>query len=146
MYSSSSSSSSSSSILTWRLPRLKLSPEDVEVSGPTIPNIQPDEIMMQTKTLEVDRKTTISDELWDQALVCGIVRLSMQHCGLTVIPEQVVNLRGCLQELELGSNNLHQLPPEIGKLVKLRKLNLLNNNLKELPAECRLVPGWFFSL
>jgi len=116
--------------------QLKLSPEDVEVSGPTIPNIQPDEIMMQTKTLEVDRKTTISDELWDQALVCGIVRLSMQHCGLTVIPEQVVNLRGCLQELELGSNNLHQLPPEIGKLVKLRKLNLLNNNLKELPAEC----------
>ena len=116
-----------------------MQPEDVDQSGPTIPDIQPDEIMMQTKTLEVDRKTTIPNEMWDQAVVCAIVRLSMQHCGLTVIPEQVMNLRASLQELELGSNNLHQLPPEIGKLVKLRKLNLLNNNLKELPAECRFV-------
>ena len=116
---------------------MKLQPDDLEDAGPTIPDIKPDEIMMQTKTLEVDRKTTIPNELWDQAVVCSIVRLSMQHCGLTVIPEQALNLRGSLQELELGSNNLHQLPPEIGKLVKLRKLNLLNNNLKELPEEIR---------
>ncbi|KAL5258185.1 hypothetical protein ACHWQZ_G012972 [Mnemiopsis leidyi] len=115
--------------------KLKLQPDSLEEAGPTIPDIKPDEIMMQTKTLELDRKTTVPNELWDQAVVCSIVRLSMQYCGLTVIPEQALNLRGSLQELELGSNNLHQLPPEIGKLVKLRKLNLLNNNLKELPEE-----------
>ena len=118
---------------------MKLQPDSLEEAGPTIPDIKPDEIMMQTKTLELDRKTTVPNELWDQAVVCSIVRLSMQYCGLTVIPEQALNLRGSLQELELGSNNLHQLPPEIGKLVKLRKLNLLNNNLKELPEEIRCV-------
>jgi len=93
--------------------------------------------MLQTKTLEVDRQATIPNEMWDQALVCGIVRLSMQHCALTVVPEQALNLRATLQELDLGSNNLSSLPAEIAKLVKLRKLNLINNNLKDLPAEMR---------
>ena len=68
---------------------MKLSPDQVEVSGPTIPDIKPDEIMNQTKCLELDRKKEVLEGTWDQALVCGIFRLSMQ-----VISNRVHPIRG----------------------------------------------------
>ena len=114
---------------------MKLAPDALEEAGPTIPDVKPDEVMMQTKTMELDRKLDFPPALWDQALVCGIVRLSLQHCSLGAVPEQVFTLRGTLQELELGQNNIREVSPEMGKMVKLRKLNLINNNLKELPQE-----------
>eukprot|EP00116_Pleurobrachia_bachei_P006740 sb/3467002/ len=115
--------------------KLKLDPSALEEAGPTIPDIKPDEVMMQTKTMEMNGKLDFPAELWDQALVCGIVRLSMQGCSLGSVPEQVYTLRGTLQELELGQNNIREISPEMGKMVKLRKLNLINNSVKELPQE-----------
>ena len=38
-------------------------------------------------------------------------------------------------ELDLSSQDLHELPPEIGKLTHLKKLDLTNNLLKDLPRE-----------
>ena len=93
--------------------------------------------MMQTKTMEMNGKLDFPTELWDQALVCGIARLSLQGCSLGSVPEQVYTLRGTLQELELGQNNIREISPEMGKMVKLRKLNLINNSVKELPQEMR---------
>ena len=38
-------------------------------------------------------------------------------------------------ELDLSSQDLHELPPEIGKLTHLKKLDLTNNLLQNLPRE-----------
>ena len=38
-------------------------------------------------------------------------------------------------ELDLSSQDLHEIPPEIGKLTRLEKLDLTNNFLKDLPPE-----------
>jgi len=116
--------------------KLKLDPAALEEeAGPTIPDIKPDEVMMKTKTMEIKGKSEIPAELWDQALVCGIVRLSLQGCSLGSVPEQVYTLRGTLKELELDQNNIKEISPEMGKMTKLRKLNLMNNSVKELPQE-----------
>ena len=38
-------------------------------------------------------------------------------------------------ELDLSGNELTVLPPEIGKLTQLRKLQIVGNQLSSLPAE-----------
>ena len=38
-------------------------------------------------------------------------------------------------ELDLSSQDLHELPSEIGRLTHLKKLDLTNNSLKDLPHE-----------
>jgi len=103
--------------------------------GPKIPDITPDNHIMKTKILEMDRKTEIPKAMWDQGLVCGITRLSLQQCKLAAVPEQVFTLRCTLKELELGQNILKEVPAAIGKMVKLTKLTLNNNQISALPTE-----------
>ena len=87
----------------------------------------------------MDRKTEIPSAMWDQALVCGIARLSLQFCKLAEIPEQVFLVRCTLKELELGDNNLTAIPAAIGKMKRLTKLTLNKNKLTELPKEIEYV-------
>lgn len=54
--------------------------------------------------------------------------------GHLCVPDDVL----CNSELEvvgLSNNRIGELPPEIGNLVKLKRLNLKNNNLSTLPLE-----------
>lgn len=115
--------------------RMKLAPP--EDDSPVIPDVVVDEKMMKSKNMELDKLSLsqIDASLWDQALACGITRLSMKSSGHAAIPDPVFSLRITLQELDLSCNALSVLPPEIGKLSKLRKLNLLKNNIRDLPEE-----------
>ena len=90
---------------------------------------------MKTKILEMDKKTEIPQAMWDQGLVCGITRLSLQQCKLAEVPAPVIKLRCTLKELELGQNILKELPGAIGKMVKLTKLTLNSNQISALPTE-----------
>ena len=53
---------------------------------------------------------------------------------LTELPPEIGNLTN-LYRLELKGNQLAELPAEIGNLVNLAFLNLDDNQLTELPAE-----------
>jgi len=112
-------------------------PEDYQDDGeePKIPDITPDTVIMKTKILEMDKKTEIPKAMWDQGLVCGITRLSLQQCKLAEVPAPVIKLRCTLKELELGQNILKELPGAIGRMVKLTKLTLNNNQISALPTE-----------
>ncbi|XP_056004929.1 slit homolog 2 protein-like isoform X2 [Ostrea edulis] len=57
-----------------------------------------------------------------------VVRCSRQ--GLKVVPALIP---GDTTELYLDVNNIKHLPPEIGRLTKLQRLDLSNNNLVTLP-------------
>ena len=46
-----------------------------------------------------------------------------------------LNEDGNIIKLNLISNNIKELPPEIGQLTNLKSLDLSNNVLKELPPE-----------
>ena len=83
----------------------------------------------------MDKKTEIPKAMWDQGLVCGITRLSLQQCKLAEVPAPVIKLRCTLKELELGQNILKELPGAIGKMVKLTKLTLNSNQISALPTE-----------
>jgi len=109
--------------------------EEEDEEKPKIPDVRPDPLIKNTKTIDLNRQIEIPSSMWDQGLVCGITRLSLQHCQLSAIPEQVFTLRCTLKELELGQNKLKQVPVDIGRLKKLTKLTLNHNQISSLPKE-----------
>lgn len=62
--------------------------------------------------------------------------LSSQH--LSSLPPEIGSLSN-LYVLDLAHNELSSLPPEIGSLTNLRFLNLSNNNISVLPREIGLL-------
>ena len=60
--------------------------------------------------------------------------LELRSNNLNALPPEIGNLTN-LEILELDFNNLNTLPPEIGKLTNLKVLELGNNNLISLPEE-----------
>ncbi len=58
--------------------------------------------------------------------------LSLSHCNLTSLPENIGNLTN-LREIELVDNNLSSLPESIGNLTNLKNLRLIKINLTSLP-------------
>ena len=109
--------------------------EEEDEDKPTIPDVRPDQLIKNTKTIDMNHKIEIPSSIWDQGLVCGITRLSLQQCKLAEVPKQVFTLRCTLKELELGQNKLKEVPADIGRMKKLTKLTLNHNQITALPKE-----------
>lgn len=69
-------------------------------------------------------KTTL--ERWKAT---GVISLSER--GLETVPEDVLAIGLSARVLDLGNNNLQEVPLEIGNLTNLRKLRLSANNLSD---------------
>ncbi|MEJ7688336.1 MAG: leucine-rich repeat-containing protein kinase family protein [Variovorax sp.] len=65
--------------------------------------------------------------------LAGAQRLSLS-CGLTEFPREIFELADTLEVLDLSSNALSTLPPDIGRLHRMRVLFCSNNRFTELPA------------
>ena len=70
----------------------------------------------------------------EKAAQTGTGILDLHNQGLTVLPPEIGQLK-LLRKLELDGNQLTTLPPEIGQLRNLQGLLLLNNQLTALPPE-----------
>ena len=65
-------------------------------------------------------------------------KLVLNDNNITVLPSESLQTLGqfsTIEELNLGSNNLLQIPAEIGLLTSLKSLKLSNNKLVALPRE-----------
>ncbi|KAG2501926.1 hypothetical protein HYH03_000424 [Edaphochlamys debaryana] len=100
----------------------------------------------------------LSVPLADLSCLRNLVRLDLSGCGLTELqagisslqglqvllaprnklsslPAELAGLAGSLVQLDLGSNQLEQVPPSLCALTKLTLLNLMGNRLQRLPEE-----------
>ncbi len=64
--------------------------------------------------------------------LAGTRRLNLA-CGLTTFPAEIYQLADSLEILDLSGNQLSTLPPDLGRLHKLRILFASNNCFTELP-------------
>ncbi|XP_047010321.1 leucine-rich repeat-containing protein 1 isoform X1 [Ictalurus punctatus] len=69
-----------------------------------------------------------------QACLTNLVSLELRENMLTYLPESLSQLHR-LEELDVGNNELYNLPETIGCLVSLKDLWLDGNQLSELPEE-----------
>jgi Leucine-rich repeat (LRR) protein len=67
-----------------------------------------------------------------------IVGLGLANCGLTALPESILQLKD-LQTLLLGGNQLTTLPESFGQLQSLQSVELLENKLTALPESLGLL-------
>jgi len=65
--------------------------------------------------------------------LAGATRLDLA-CGLTHFPPEIFELADTLEVLNLSGNALRDLPPDLGRLHKLRVLFASNNAFTHLPA------------
>lgn len=63
-----------------------------------------------------------------------VTTMDFSNSSLTALPPEIGRLRK-LRELRLYNNRLTDLPPEIGQLTALEMLELARNDLKALPSE-----------
>lgn len=69
-----------------------------------------------------------------EAQMSGTTELDLSWIRLTAVPPEIGQLK-TLQKLELWGNQLTALPPEITQLVSLEHLNLKGNQFTVLPPE-----------
>ncbi|MCK4613480.1 MAG: leucine-rich repeat domain-containing protein [Thermoplasmata archaeon] len=69
-----------------------------------------------------------------EALRTGQIYLGLSGLGLKSLPPEIGKLTK-LTRLDLDNNQLRELPPEITKLTKLTRLDLDHNQLRKLPPE-----------
>jgi len=69
------------------------------------------------------------------ALPPKLKQLKMPGNSFSSIPKQICNPKLPLEKLDLSSNNLAAIPPEIRNLASLIELNLDNNVIVSLPTE-----------
>ena len=70
----------------------------------------------------------------EQAARAGVKKLDLRSNALSSLPPEIGQLTN-LTELDLRSNALSSLPPEIGQLTNLKRLYIHNNDLGSLPPE-----------
>ncbi|MBW4521928.1 MAG: leucine-rich repeat domain-containing protein [Scytolyngbya sp. HA4215-MV1] len=73
-------------------------------------------------------------KLIDRAAKEGWKELNLRSNQLSQLPPEIGQLAS-LQSLYLRSNQLSRLPPEIGQLANLQSLSLISNQLSQLPPE-----------
>ena len=59
--------------------------------------------------------------------------IDLSNCGLQEIPEQIYDLGDAVEMLNLGGNELSDLPDSIARLTKLRILFFAQNNFRCIP-------------
>ena len=59
--------------------------------------------------------------------------IDLSNCGLHEIPEQIYELGDAVEMLNLGGNQLSDLPDSIARLTKLRILFFAQNNFRCIP-------------
>jgi len=64
----------------------------------------------------------------------SVQRLRLRRNGLQEIPQEIFLMKN-LRELDLGSNKIKRIPPEIAQLTSLEILRLDRNKLKLVPDE-----------
>ena len=62
-----------------------------------------------------------------------LTHVDLSNCGLTSIPEAIFELGDSLELLNLGGNNLFELPDAMLKLQKLRILFFAQNKFQNIP-------------
>ena len=63
-----------------------------------------------------------------------LTRVDLSNCGLTSIPEELYQLKDSLVFLNLGNNNLNELPSEFSVFHKLETLFIPSNKFTYLPT------------
>ena len=74
------------------------------------------------------------------ASILGITDLDLTGCGLEELPTEVCELTR-LEKLNLGGNNLADLPDAFSALVSLRILFFLGNAFRAIPAVIGRLPA-----
>ncbi len=83
------------------------------------------------------------------ALLASIARgetpsqIDLSNCGLTEIPPEVFALRGAVESLNLGGNQLTDLPDSISQLTNLRILFFAQNNFTSIPLVLGTLPSLY---
>lgn len=79
----------------------------------------------------------------DKARAKEVHELDLRNKGITELPPNIGAVETLIR-LNLSANKLKTLPPQIGNLHNLTSLNLFNNKLKELPQEITKLSdlGW----
>lgn len=66
--------------------------------------------------------------------LAGATRLDLSSCNLTELPREVFDLADTLEILDLGRNQLTDLPDDLPRLKRLRVLFCTNNGFRHAPA------------
>ncbi|XP_037947426.1 leucine-rich repeat-containing protein 40-like [Teleopsis dalmanni] len=85
---------------------------------------------------DINRKST-EEAWWDQV---PLTNLDLSSNSLTTVSPQIIKLED-LTILSLHNNNLTSLPNEIGELIKLTRINLSRNKLNDLPDKLCSLPN-----
>ncbi|BBI17765.1 leucine-rich repeat domain-containing protein [Neochlamydia sp. S13] len=87
----------------------------------------------QIQALPLKKKGELLTQ-WIEEHGKDIISLNLDKSGLTSLPPEIGQLSQ-LQRLDLASNRLTAIPAEIGQLSQLQRLNLAGNLLTSIPAE-----------
>eukprot|EP00794_Sanderia_malayensis_P012000 gene12000-13238_t len=61
--------------------------------------------------------------------------IDKRHCNLTNVPDEVLRQERSLEELYLDANQLRDLPKQLFRLYKLRRLSIGDNEIENIPTE-----------
>ncbi|XP_043213961.1 protein lap4-like isoform X2 [Amphibalanus amphitrite] len=61
--------------------------------------------------------------------------IDKRHCSLVYVPDEILRYARTLEELHLDANHIRELPKNLFRLTKLRKLGLSDNEIQKLPPD-----------
>ncbi|CAH2208312.1 jg410, partial [Pararge aegeria aegeria] len=93
--------------------------------------------MKKSQALMVPSKdlTTVPEDVFHTAVEAEVHIVDLSRNKLTSVPIGVQHLRETLTQLLLASNNIEVVPPEVGVCKHLQYIDLGKNNLADLPIE-----------
>ena len=78
--------------------------------------------------------SAIEEDLRINSGISTIQKVDLSGCNLTEIPTKIFELSASLTELNLGNNNLSDLPDKMASLTNLRILFFANNQFRTFPS------------
>ncbi|KAH8251819.1 hypothetical protein KR038_008993 [Drosophila bunnanda] len=131
------------SILTQQLWKLARKTGNLNLSNKALARVPErlydiNEADADSKAVNLEQLTIKEEDAWWNQV--PLTNLDLSSNTLTHISPKIANLQQSLTVLTLHDNALVELPPEIGKLEKLMRLNVSHNKLKQLPRETYSLP------